>query len=216
VTLDTDDRHAAAGYAPPLVSWEEFLDWARGIEGRAEWVDGEIIELMPESLRNFDLIDFLIDLLKLHVRQHDLGRVYFLEILMRLERRPSGRMPDILFVANEHLDRRRGTFLDGPADLVVEVVSRDSETRDRRDKLSEYEAAGIPEYWLIDPRPGQQRFLPFALSATGRYEPIAPDAQGRVHSAAIPGFWLDPAWLWQEPLPDTLSLLKLILAKEAL
>jgi hypothetical protein len=27
-----------------------------------------------------------------------------------------------------------------------------------------------------------------------------------VHSGVLPGFWLRPAWLWQEPLPDPLPL----------
>ena len=36
------------------------------------------------------------------------------------------------------------------ADLVVEVISPDSRTRDSRDKLHEYEKGGVPEYWIAD------------------------------------------------------------------
>jgi hypothetical protein len=35
---------------------------------------------------------------------------------------------------------------------------------------------------------------------------------GRLASEALPGFWLDVAWLWQEPLPPTLACLRQILA----
>ena len=199
VTTEANGRGAATSYAPPLVSWEDFLAWVQGIEGRAEWVDGEIVELMPESLRNFDLIEFLIDLLRSHVRRHGLGRVYFLEILMRLALRPSGRMPDIMFVSNEHLNQRRGTYLDGPANLVVEVVSPDSEVRDRFIKLGEYQDAGIPEYWLIDDRRHEAHF--YVLGADGKYQdtPLAED--GVYTSAVLPGLRLKVEWLWRDPLP---------------
>jgi Uma2 family endonuclease len=39
--------------------------------------------------------------------------------------------------------------LDGPADLVVEVVSPDSPTRDRQEMLVDYAEAGVPEYWSV-------------------------------------------------------------------
>jgi len=32
-------------------------------------------------------------------------------------------------------------------------------------------------------------------------------ADGRYHSSVVPGFWLDPNWLWQEPLPKVAPLL---------
>jgi Uma2 family endonuclease len=76
-----------------------------------------------------------------------------------------------------------------------------------RENLEEYAAAGVPEYWWIDPRPRQHRFEPFTLNSSGNYEPIPPDAQGRYHSLVLPGFWLDPTWLWQDPLPEPLLLL---------
>jgi hypothetical protein len=64
----------------------------------------------------------------------------------------NGREPDVVVVlpAKAHLVRE--TFVDGPPDLVVEVVSDDSVERDYETKRAEYAAAGIPEYWIVDPR----------------------------------------------------------------
>jgi Uma2 family endonuclease len=45
---------------------------------------------------------------------------------MRLPFVPSGREPDLLYIATEHLSRLEDTYLDGPADVVVEVVSTES------------------------------------------------------------------------------------------
>jgi Uma2 family endonuclease len=197
------------------LSYDDFLALIAN-HAHAEWVDGEAIRFLPSETKHQRLSRLLYCLLGLYVEHFGLGEVFDAPYEMVLQPGKLSREPDLLFVAREHAGRITAERLNGPADFVIEIVSDSSATRDREIKFAEYEAAGIPEYWLIDPRPGQRRFLPFALSAAGRYEPVAPDAQGRVHSAAIPGFWLDPAWLWQEPLPDTLSLLKLILAKEAL
>src|SRR5688500_17078458 len=104
---------------PAPVSFEAFLAWdAEGT--RAEWVDGEIVLMTPNSLEHQRLLDFLNDLVKAHVRAHQLGEVFFAPILMRLPTRPSGREPDLVFVATAHADRLRATLIDGPADLVVE------------------------------------------------------------------------------------------------
>jgi Uma2 family endonuclease len=70
----------------------------------------------------------------------------------------SGREPDVLYLARSHLRRLRKTYLNGPADLVVEVVSPESVKRDREQKFGEYQAAGIPEYWVIDPEAQQADF----------------------------------------------------------
>jgi Uma2 family endonuclease len=124
--------------------------------------------------------------------------VLFATFLMRLRHRPSGRVPDVLFVATEHLDRLKDTYLDGPADLAVEIVSPSSEVRDRREKLAEYEAAGIPEYWIID-EPHQEAHF-YVLDAGGRYRPVPAGDDGIYTSAVLPGLRLRVDWLWRTPL----------------
>ncbi len=63
------------------------------------------------------------------------------------------REPDILLMLPEHDHRRYEEFWDG-ADLVIEVISGTAKDRERNlvTKRREYATAGIPEYWLIDPR----------------------------------------------------------------
>lgn len=183
---------------PTPISFEDFLAWADE-DQHAEWVDGEIIRIAPANLDHQDLIDFLNDLVKTYVRRRRLGRVILPDFLMRLPTRPSGRVPDLLFVATEHLDRLRDTYLDGPADLAVENLSPDSDARDRSEKFVEYEAAGIPEYWLIDARRRQAFF--YRLGEGGHYHLAPTDAEGWYHSAVLPHFRLRVDWLWRRPLP---------------
>jgi Uma2 family endonuclease len=183
---------------PAPVTFEEFLAWTDE-DTLAEWVEGEIIPLSPSSLDHQDLLDFLNDLIKTFVRARRLGWVYFAPVLMRLPSRPSGREPDLVFVATAHADRLRETYIDGPADLVAEITSPESEARDRGEKLTEYEAAGIPEYWLIDPLRRDALF--YQLGVGGRYQRAAIDQDGFYRSLVLPGFRLQVSWLWQRPLP---------------
>jgi Uma2 family endonuclease len=199
------DTSAAAERRLPM-SYEAFLAWADE-DIHAEWVDGEVIIFMPPVYRHQAIISFLCQLLGLFVEADDLGVVLIAPFEMRARPGGSAREPDLLFVARAHLDRLTPERLVGPADLVVEVISESSVGRDREEKFREYAAAGVPEYWLFDPRPGQQRADFFRLTEAGTYEPARADAEGRYHAAVVPGFWLDPNWLWQEPLPKVAPLL---------
>ena len=49
--------------------------------------------------------------------------------------------------------RRQNAFWLG-ADLVVEIVSPDKPERDTEEKPADYSAAGIPEYWIVNPIEG--------------------------------------------------------------
>lgn len=132
------------------VSYDEFLAWADE-DTRAEWVDGDIVFMSPTSDAHPDLVEFFLTLLRHHVEHHERGWVRSFRFQMKLDVIPSGREPDIVYLREEHRDRMTGIYIDGSADMAVEVVSPESGPRDRGKKFHEYEAAGVPEYWLVDP-----------------------------------------------------------------
>ena len=189
---------------PLPMTYEECLALPTGI--RAEWVDGKGYVFMPSAKEHQDVVSLLHLLLATFVRLHDLGKVMLTPFVMVARPGRSYREPDLLFVAKERLDRLERTQLIGAADLVVEVISDDSVTRDRRDKRCE-EAIGVREYWIFDPRPRQHLAEFYGLGTAGVYEPIEPDEEGRIHSRVLPGFWLRPEWFWQDPSPDPDELL---------
>ncbi len=59
--------------------------------------------------------------------------------------------PDILFVSGNRREIMRKERIDGPCDLVVEILSPSSRRKDRLKKMEIYRKAGIPHYWIIDP-----------------------------------------------------------------
>ena len=181
------------------MTYEAWLAWAPECR-RTEWVDGEAIEFVPPTIRHQDVVFFLATLLRLYVRLRGLGKVLGSPLEVRLSPR-SSREPDVVFVATGRLDRIARLRIEGGPDLVVEVVSEDSVRRDRVAKRDEYARAGVREYWIVDCRPGKEREEFLLLDAAGRYAEAPRDNEGRFHSLAVPGFWLDPAWLRADPLP---------------
>jgi Uma2 family endonuclease len=190
---------------PDRMTFEEFLEWTDE-DTFAEWVNGEVIVMSPVSFAHQNLVHFLAALLRFFTEAREIGQVITAPFLMKLNVRPSGREPDIVFIANERLNQLQTVFLDGPADLVVEVVSPDSQTRDRRDKFDEYQRGGVREYWLIDPGRKQADF--YLLSTDGTYNSISVDSDGIFRSEVLDGFWLKVDWLWDGPLPTLMSVLK--------
>jgi Uma2 family endonuclease len=179
------------------ISYEDFLASAEGV--RAEWVDGEILYMSPQTDRHLLISGFLFSALRGYVRLKGLGgRVMQAGFQVRLNAR-RGREPDVSYVTAENMGRLTRTFVDGPVDLAVEVISPDSRVRDRVDKPREYAAAGVREYWLIDP--DAETIEVFRLGADGRYQAVALGDPARVTSEIIPGLWIDPVWMWADD-PD--------------
>lgn len=179
------------------MTYDEFLNWADE-DTLAEWVNGKVIMTSPASLRHQLIAQFLGRVLAGYVEVGRLGIVVSAPFQMKLEQ--SGREPDVLFLTEAHRDRLRATYLDGPADLVIEILSPESIGRDRGEKFYEYERAGIPEYWLIDDATQRAEF--YQLDERGRYQLVPPGDDGVYHSKALPGFWLEVGWLWRDSLPS--------------
>ena len=193
-----------------VMTFEEFLTLPESIQ--AEWVDGETIIFVTATSTHARVISFLLRLIGGFAEERELGEVLTAPYGMRLRQGQSFREPDLMFVASEHRERVSGIAIEGPADLVVEVISDDSTARDRADKFYEYQEGGVPEYWIYDPRPGKERADVYRLGLDGKYEPIVADSQGRLHSSVLAGFWLRVEWLRADPLPPTRTALAEILA----
>ena len=187
------------------ISFEEFLDWCDE-DTWAEWVDGEVIIVSPASIQHQEIGSFLDKILGIYVEARGLGKLLRAPFVMRVEKIQSAREPDLLFVQNDRVHLIKDTYLDGPANMVVEIVSPESIGRDRGDKFVEYESAGVSEYWLIDPLRQSAEF--YELSTDGRYRLGLISQDGVYRSKIISGFRLRADWLWQTPLPPALEILR--------
>jgi Uma2 family endonuclease len=188
------------------MSYEEWLEWAPDNQF-SEWVDGKGVIFVPSNEEHQWVALLFYELLSRYARLFDLGNVITAPYHVKLWERGPAREPDVIFVAKEHLHRWTPTRVLGGVTLALEVISPESVYRDRIEKYQDYARAGIPEYLLIDARPGHFSFQLFRLDASGEYQQVAPDAEGRVHFNTLPGFWVDPSWFTESPLRSAESLM---------
>ncbi len=146
------------------VPFEEFAQW-KPSGGRYELHDGIIVEMSQPTGEHEDVLGFLAleisaDIKRLHLP-------YFIPktALVKPPEHESGYSPDILVVnrsnlVNEPLWKKQSTVTQGASiPLVIELVSTNWRD-DYFTKLGQYEAIGIPEYWILDHAAvGGRRFL---------------------------------------------------------
>ena len=168
-----------------------------------QFLGGELVR-EPVSERHEALFRFLITLLSVYLDERGGGEVRGSRYAMRLDPKWSPE-PDLLVVRAERRHLMGPQRLEGPADLVIEIASPGR--LDLRKKLPRYHEARLPEIWIVDPYAQSVRVdtLEGGAYRTQTY------AAGPLHSAVLPGFWIDVSWLWQDPLPATLSCVRQIL-----
>lgn len=130
--------------------WTEDEYLALGADQLAEFDNGRVQFLpMPDELHQW-ISRFLFLALHDFVEQRKLGQTYYSPLPVRLWD-VRYREPDIVFLAKGRKRRKRVPI---GADLVVEIVSegRAQRERDLEHKRKDYAAAGIPEYWIVDPK----------------------------------------------------------------
>ena len=61
-------------------------------------------------------------------------------------------LPDVIFIKSDHWPSTGAGYFEGTPDLLVEVLSPSTRRTDQVVKFSVYEQAGVPEYWMVDPK----------------------------------------------------------------
>ncbi|MBK3526701.1 MULTISPECIES: Uma2 family endonuclease [Streptomyces] len=137
-----------------------------------ELIDGSLVLVSPQRYFHSAAIDLLVTGLRSTVPS-DLKVAR--EMTVVLDRR-NGPEPDISVIKAEARKGLRQTYFEGKdVVLAIEVVSPESEARDRLTKTHKYAAAGIRYYWLVEmTEPEEHPAVEiFELSeATGTYRSI--------------------------------------------
>ncbi|MFN4146536.1 MAG: Uma2 family endonuclease [Runella sp.] len=93
--------------------------------------------------------------------------------------------PDLVFVSNEQMEIVKENAIVGVPKLLVEVVSKGSVARDYIEKKEDYEAFGVAEYWIVDPR--HEAILVYTLD-NGKYRLFSSaEEEGSVQSKVLEG-----------------------------
>ena len=185
---------------PPQGQWSEDDYFALDTNRRVEFSKG-FIEVLPMPTMVHQLIAiFLLDAIRHFAKASTpkLGTTLIASIPVRLWRKKY-REPDVVFMLTEHASRMGNDFWDG-ADLVMEVVSDKNRPHDIKKKRIEYAKAGIPEYWIVDPK--KETITVLVLKGRSKtYTELGTFKKGqRAASKLLPGFTVDVTEaLSQEP-----------------
>ncbi|MGD0091040.1 MAG: Uma2 family endonuclease [Planctomycetota bacterium] len=167
----------------------EYLALDRAQNMLVEYTDGFVEVLQMPTWEHQEIVVRLLEALREFIRPRKLGKALCAPLPFKL-RDKVWREPDIVFVLAQHLADQ-----DYPhhADLVVEVVSRGKEAqeRDYAQKRRDYAAAGVSEYWIVDPRRSQITVLRLAGAHYVEHGVFRKGAKAT--SVLLPGFAVDVA-----------------------
>jgi Uma2 family endonuclease len=199
-TIEPEPAWDIARLFPPQGQWSEEDYFALDTNRLVELSDG-FIEVLPMPTTAHQLIAvFLLDVIRAFARSvtPKLGTALIASVPVRLWKNKF-REPDIIFMLAEHASRIGNQYWDG-ADLVMEVVSDKNRPHDIKKKRVEYARAGIPEYWIVDPK--KQTITVLVLKGRSKtYAELGTFRKGqRASSKLLPGFTVDVTEaLSQEP-----------------
>jgi Uma2 family endonuclease len=97
-----------------------------------------------------DIVLNIGTLLKAHAKQHG-GSAHIAPVDVSFDNGVTVQ-PDVMWRSPDSQCARTDRRFHGPPELVVEVLSPSTGQRDKTDKFDIYEARGIREYWIVEPR----------------------------------------------------------------
>jgi Uma2 family endonuclease len=184
-------------------SLEGFQRWTESTNfpdsSRIDYLKGNIeIELSPEDLYTHSAPKTAITLtLGRLLVETDLGEIHVDRTRNVSWFTGLSVEPDLVVVLFESLRAGRvrpvpsarnqpGCFIavEGPVDVMVEIVSDGSIKRDTKTLPPLYARAGVPEMWLIDAR-GEDLSFEIRTLRNGRYKLVEPDSEGWTRSPRL-------------------------------
>jgi Uma2 family endonuclease len=205
---------------PSAHTLDGFRAWAHSGElpasCRVTFISGQVyIDMSPERAGSHGAVKMEVtSTLYRYTRERDLGQFFPDGTLVSNQAADVGNEPDAIFVAHATFasgrarrvpsaDGRDFVEIAGSPDLIIEVVSPSSVTKDTVLLRERYHLAGVTEYWLIDAREEDLQFEILRHTPAG-YQPV-PAADGWVRSGVLGArVRLDRQWhaggFWQYTL----------------
>ena len=169
---------------PPINSLADFRRWLRADDfpdrGRIDYIAGQIeINMSPEDLFSHNTLKAEIGgVLQMRSKQLKKGQLFVDRARLSCPKAELSVEPDVIYLSHRMIDSGRIKFvpradeepdsyfeIEGPVDLVVEIVSDSSVSKDTKRLPQKYFLAGVREFWLIDAR---KPALMFSIHSRGK------------------------------------------------
>ena len=170
-----------------------FQDWLRTPEdGRLhEVLDGEHVVTPSPNLNHQRISRHIHNQLYRQIEQVGRGEVFYAPAGVRLSDKDVVQ-PDLFVVLAARAEIMLETHVDGPPDLLVEILSKSTRRRDRGIKKSPYAAFHVPEYWIVDP---DAKVVEQYLLQAGSYR-LAGSHQQDIRLHVLPDVTVDLGQVW--------------------
>lgn len=181
-------------------------------EQYCEWLDGTVIKMSPVHDKHDQITRYLAILFEAYFEAKPIAQIRQEPFVMRYSYDDNGevkrrnREPDMQLILNDNVPLLTSTFMDGAADIVIEVVSLESQQRDYAEKYHEYEQAGVSEYWIIDPLKQDARF--YRLNNNQAFN--LQDVDAVYQTDKLPQLLIHIPTFWQDKLPGPAVIVKSI------
>lgn len=195
---------------PTIRNLADFRHWALSDafpgRGRIDYIGGRIeVDMSPEDLFTHGTLKFqLAGRIEDRVAELDVGHGFVGETRISSIPANLSAEPDVVVVTYDAIDsgrvrlipkatQREGRYIEieGGPDLVAEIVSDSSVTKDTRRLPRAYYDAGVKEFWLIDAR-GEELFFQIHRRGAAAFVAAEVDEEGYQRSEVL------DAWYWLE------------------
>ena len=159
--------------------YEEISD-----DQKAEFIDGEVVLHSPARNKHIVVRQHLETLFRTYVGLQGLGHVLGEKCLCVFPR--NDYEPDVVFFGPEKAAGLTDDTMKFPIpDLVVEVLSDSTESRDRGVKFEDFEAHGVAEYWIVD---ADAEIVEQYVRRGDRFHLALKSGSGEIASPTVAGF----------------------------
>ena len=134
----------------PSITWQDVQQMPDD-GNRYEAIEGDLYMTPAPGTRHARVSKRLQYALDRILERPDLGEIFVAPYGVEFPATGEGVQPDIVFVSRERREIIEEAGIVGAPDLVVEILSPATASRDRTIKLRLYERQGVRDYWIVDP-----------------------------------------------------------------
>jgi Uma2 family endonuclease len=145
-------------------NYKDYLNLTDDI--RYEIIEGNLIMIPAPNADHQNISRNLELLICNYVYKKDLGEVFDAPFDVVLDDN-NIIQPDLLFISKSQFSQIKDQGFFGSPDLIVEIISPSSKSRDTYKKKELYELFKITEYWIVDP--ANKTVEIFFLNENGKY-----------------------------------------------
>jgi Uma2 family endonuclease len=133
-------------------TYDDYCTLPEDMSRRYELLHGDLYMVPAPTTRHQQISSNLYSALRSQIKRYQLGEIFYAPVDVILGQGDAREVvqPDLVYIAATRREMIKLHGIEGPPDMVVEILSPGTEDRDRGYKLKMYARYRVPEYWIVD------------------------------------------------------------------